>query len=214
VESLLEITRLLVTKMPTSFFYLISLIVLLINCCKITAQISITTPRPQNTLEAQFPRATQSALAARETQSGASGSFILTVQPTGLVTTNSACSLVSYYLSSCNSASPGFSTLDYVYQIPCLCYSSITIWLPGLFDSAVSSCAQYVSTAELSEYTQLTSLVGFCPSSQPSTTSIKTTSFSTSTIATSSETFQNTVILVPTPSSPGLPGIQSMRSLN
>ena len=73
-----------------------------------------------------------------------------------------ACATVDYALSFCDSAIPGFSTLDPTDQASCFCYSS-TAWVPDAFDGAVFSCAQYAATAlPESAYSNLVNLEGFC----------------------------------------------------
>lgn len=79
------------------------------------------------------------------------------------VFTNPACSFVSYALSFCNSATPGFSTLGVTSQAPCLCYSS-TSWAPNSFDGAVQTCADFVKTAEPTAYSDIAGIEGYCSS--------------------------------------------------
>jgi hypothetical protein len=81
----------------------------------------------------------------------------------GNLDSNPGCSLVSFALSYCISASPGFTTLVPSLQAPCLCYSS-TSWDPSVFDNAVATCAEYVSTAIPSDYSVFSALEGFCTS--------------------------------------------------
>jgi hypothetical protein len=64
-------------------------------------------------------------------------------------------------ISFCNSISPGFTTLSFADQTPCLCYPNTTAWMPEIFDQAVTSCAHEVSAIP-SEYSQFASLEGFC----------------------------------------------------
>ena len=75
--------------------------------------------------------------------------------------TNTACSYVGFALSYCNSVSPGFTTMDPTSQAPCLCYSS-TAWAPNMFDGAVLTCAEYVSSVAPSSLSDITALEGFC----------------------------------------------------
>jgi hypothetical protein len=77
--------------------------------------------------------------------------------------TNPGCSFVSFALSFCNSATPGFSTLDVTSQAPCLCYSS-TSWSPDGFDGPVQTCANFVSTAVPSAYSDIAAIEGYCNS--------------------------------------------------
>lgn len=76
---------------------------------------------------------------------------------------NSACLVVGEALAICGSLSPGFTTLQPTAQAHCLCYSS-TAWMPGIFDNAVKTCADYASTAVPSAYQPLSSLEAFCQS--------------------------------------------------
>jgi len=97
----------------------------------------------------------------------------------GDLDSNPGCSLVSFALSYCISASPGFTTLAPSLQAPCLCYSS-TSWDPSLFDNAVATCAEYASTAVPSDYSAFSALEGFCSSvgnvlSQPVSVPAQTT---------------------------------------
>jgi len=75
--------------------------------------------------------------------------------------TNSACSYVSFALSFCNSATPGFSTMSLSAQAPCLCYSS-TSWSPDGFDGPVKTCADFVSTADPPSFTDIAGIEDFC----------------------------------------------------
>lgn len=77
--------------------------------------------------------------------------------------TNSACSYLSFAFSFCDSASPGFSTMDASSRAPCLCYSS-TKWSPDGFDGPVETCADYLSTAAPSLYPTFSAIEGFCSS--------------------------------------------------
>ena len=80
---------------------------------------------------------------------------------TANIFTNPGCSIVGFALDSCNSVSPGFTTMDVTSQARCLCYSS-TVWIPNDFDEAVSTCAEYVSSAAPSSLSAITGLEGFC----------------------------------------------------
>ena len=77
--------------------------------------------------------------------------------------TNPGCSWISFALSYCNSATPGFTNIAVASQAPCLCYSS-TAWSPNTFDGAAKTCADYVKTAEPSFYTDIVEIQGFCTS--------------------------------------------------
>lgn len=74
---------------------------------------------------------------------------------------NSACMVVGEALAICISLSPGFIKLQPTAQAHCLCYSS-TSWMPGIFDNAVKTCADYASTAVAGSYQPLANLEGFC----------------------------------------------------
>lgn len=80
--------------------------------------------------------------------------------------TNSACSFVGFALSYCNSVSPGFTTMDPTSQAPCLCYSranpTSTAWLPEVFDGAVLTCAEFVSSVASESLSIITGLESFC----------------------------------------------------
>lgn len=53
--------------------------------------------------------------------------------------------------------------MDVSSQAPCLCYSS-TKWSPDGFDGPVKTCAEYVSTAAPSDYSDIAAVEGFCTS--------------------------------------------------
>jgi len=113
--------------------------------------VGVTTspePTPIATTPVILPAASSSAAAA-------SGSVDIFSNP--------ACSFLSYAFSFCNSATPGFSTMDASLQAPCLCYSS-TKWSPNGFDGPVQTCADFVSTAEPSAYPTFAAVEGFCSS--------------------------------------------------
>lgn len=75
--------------------------------------------------------------------------------------TNTACAIVDYALSNCESATPGFATLSASQMAPCLCYSG-TKWNPTGFDSPASTCAEYIKTADPSDYSLISPLASFC----------------------------------------------------
>jgi hypothetical protein len=198
--------------MHSPFFY--SSFLLLLFCRvhgEVTAESHMTAPSPPARYQVQYPRATTAA-----SQTTASASLTLTVHPIGFVTSNTYCSLVSYFLRFCNSATPGFSTLNYTSQTPCLCYSG-TSWAPQFFDNYVTSCAQYVSSVEPLEYPKLTSLEGFCSASGGPSSSSSRTLLASTTATTASEQTTVSTGSGSTPSSnppsPGLPGIQSISSI-
>lgn len=112
-------------------------------------------PTPGGTLSPS-PTPAATTPTAKPSASGSVGSSVD-------ILTNSACSYVDFALSFCNSATPGFSTMDVSKQAPCLCYSS-TKWSPNGFDGPVKTCADYVLTADPSIYSDFTSVEGFCSS--------------------------------------------------
>lgn len=160
-------------------------------------------PTPRGGPKVQIPRQTQSqgALSTSQTTSsvfegqGAApnqtsiGNATLTIPP--------ACEVVIAMISFCNSISPGFTTFNYGYQPPCLCYLNTMVWMPEIFDGAVATCAQLVS-ATPSEYPQVASLEGFCTRSGSSCNA------STTGLCTSSTSQPNLSIGLPTPSSTGI----------
>jgi len=48
-------------------------------------------------------------------------------------------------------------------QAPCLCYSS-TAWSPNGFDGPVKTCANFVSTADPSAFSDIAGIEGYCSS--------------------------------------------------
>jgi len=72
-----------------------------------------------------------------------------------------ACMTIGSMIASCESAIPTFSALDNAQQASCLCYSGNT-WNPDGFDSPILSCANYLQTADPSDYPDASVLVGFC----------------------------------------------------
>ncbi|TVY54608.1 hypothetical protein LCER1_G004332 [Lachnellula cervina] len=76
---------------------------------------------------------------------------------------NPGCSTLSFALSYCSSASPGFLSMSSSAQAPCLCYSTSS-FNPGFFDNAVHTCADYAQTADPADYTDIAALEGFCSS--------------------------------------------------
>ena len=85
-----------------------------------------------------------------------------TTTPGTLTAVPTACSLVVDAISSCESVSPGFSTLDPTNKAACLCYSS-TSWDPQYFDGAAATCASGLSAqGDLADYSTVELLAGFC----------------------------------------------------
>lgn len=129
--------------------------------------IGTSRPTPGGNLKFQVPRETQPqrALSTFQSTSSISGSpgENPSVTSIGSATTaaHPACGIVIAMISFCNSISPGFTTLSFADQTPCLCYPNTTAWMPEIFDQAVTSCAHEVSAIP-SEYSQFASLEGFC----------------------------------------------------
>ncbi|ESZ92747.1 hypothetical protein SBOR_6859 [Sclerotinia borealis F-4128] len=124
--------------------------------------------------------------------------------PAAVLQQNPGCALVSSSLFSCESISPGFTSLLPSAQAPCLCYSSST-WIPTLFDKAVQTCAIFASTAVPGAYPAFVNLEGFCGNignirtSGPATISASTTPVSTTSASTTSGSF---IPAIPTTASP------------
>lgn len=72
-----------------------------------------------------------------------------------------ACFSALEFIDFCSSVSPGFVSMDSSSQAPCLCYSS-TVWMPGVFDGYVSTCASYAKTSSPEDYSAISALQGFC----------------------------------------------------
>ena len=79
---------------------------------------------------------------------------------------NAGCSFALSAVEFCSSVGSTLSA-DEVY---CLCYSS-TAWDPDPFDNAIATCANFVKTADPTDYSVWTSLEGFCANAGPLTTS-------------------------------------------
>ena len=86
--------------------------------------------------------------------------------PAQLLDQDPACCLLSSAIELCTSLTPYFMALPQMSQAECLCFSSAQ-YNPGLFDSAVSSCAQYASTAVPTAWNALNDLGGFCTRASP-----------------------------------------------
>jgi hypothetical protein len=107
--------------------------------------------------------------------------------PAQLLDQDPACCLLSSAIELCTSLTPYFMALPQMSQAECLCFSSAQ-YNPGLFDSAVSSCAQYASTAVPTAWNALTDLEGFCNRASPylfptSTSTLSAYGSSTSTLS-------------------------------
>lgn len=180
--------------------------------------VPTTNPKPRDGPRVRFPQETQPQIAISASQSTSLVSPTATAIISIPITTLPGCSLAAAMLSFCDDISPGFSTFSYTDQTSCLCYPNTTTWRPEIFDDAVLTCAELVSTVTF-VYSQVASLVGFCTrpasgggnstifsSSTESGTSPVTRSIA-STFATPSATPTETVGALPTP----LPGpLQSM----
>jgi hypothetical protein len=81
------------------------------------------------------------------------------VIPTSVATLPAACNTVSEYLSICESYTPGFSTLAFSEQAPCLCYSS-TVWSPQLYDGYWDTCWTSFSAIDYPGYASVTAMDG------------------------------------------------------
>lgn len=74
----------------------------------------------------------------------------------------SGCSFAIDIIAYCSAASSTALT-DLV---ECLCYSSTT-WLPNKFDSAMSTCASFIKTANPADYVTFSELENFCSDAGP-----------------------------------------------
>lgn len=72
-----------------------------------------------------------------------------------------SCSYVAFAIDFCEGVSPGFDNLATSLQAPCLCYSSSS-WAPSIFDDAIKTCADFASTADPENYSDLAHFEGFC----------------------------------------------------
>jgi ribosomal protein S18 len=107
-----------------------------------------TTPKPVSTA-APVTTHTVVATTATATSAGAAGI--------------TACSSVDAAISSCEAATAGFISLDGSVQASCICYNGNS-WDPSQFDGQVLSCANYLSTANPTDYSDIVSLESFCTS--------------------------------------------------
>jgi hypothetical protein len=168
-----------------------------------------TRPTPRGGPRVQIPRQTQSQGILSTLQSTFSlvESQPAATSPTSIgnatVTIPPACEVFIALLSSCNSISPGFTTFRYEDQTPCLCYPNTTKWQPEVFDGAIATCAQDLSTT-LSEYSQIASLEGFCTRSIAGCNASSTGQCTTSPPPTT--TTPRTVTATPEPSQSSRPG--------
>lgn len=72
-----------------------------------------------------------------------------------------ACETFVAMILSCKSKSPGFNYLPLTNQARCLSYPNTTVWMPEIFDDAVTSCEQAVS-ATPSDYSVVLGWDGLC----------------------------------------------------
>lgn len=175
-------------------------------------------PTPRGGPKVQMPRQTQpqGTLSTSKSTFSLVESQPVATSPTSIgnaiVTLPPACEVVKSLLSVCNSISPGFTTFSYENQTRCLCYPNTTSWQPEIFDGAVATCAQDVSTIP-SEYSQVASLEGFCLRSMAGC-NVSTTG----SCATPTPSGIGTISVIPFPSptqtqlSSSSPGIQSKSS--
>jgi hypothetical protein len=117
-------------------------------------------PSRRNAPQLHFPRATQ-ASEFSNTQTTFESNVALTVQPIVVPSVYVECLLVSSALNFCDSASPGFNTMDPSKQVSCLCYNS-NFWTPASFGDLASDCGLYFSTQGSSINSQELSLNELC----------------------------------------------------
>ncbi|EPE30722.1 hypothetical protein GLAREA_03689 [Glarea lozoyensis ATCC 20868] len=125
-----------------------------------TASLSASTIRLTGT-----PTASSTTISSATSASASSTSPTITSRPktTSSLDSNPGCSTVSRLIDSCSSATRGFTDARVASQAACLCYSSST-WSPDNFDDGVRTCAEYVRTADPTDYSIFTALSGFCTS--------------------------------------------------
>jgi hypothetical protein len=117
-------------------------------------------PNQRDVPQLHFPRATQ-APEFSNTQTTLESDLALTVQPVVAPTVYVECLQVSSALSFCDSASPGFNTMNPSKQVSCLCYNS-NFWTPASFGDVASDCDLYFSTQGSSINSQELSLNELC----------------------------------------------------
>ena len=116
-----------------------------------TTQSPISTPPPKADGTTKAPTTTTPPLTT------------LTPSLTGYITFP-ACAIAGSAIASCELASPGFTSAPVATQAACICYTRTTSWVPEKFDSPISSCGDFVQTAEPDAYSIYTGLAGFCSS--------------------------------------------------
>jgi hypothetical protein len=193
------------------------LFMLLARALALPPIISTLPPTPGNNARVQIPPKTQPRRAVSTFQSTTSISENQGTTPSALstaiatVVVYSECDVVYAMISSCNSVSPGFTTFSYIYQTPCPCYPNMTVWMPEIFDDAVTSRIQEVSAIP-PLYSRVASLERFC--TRPNISCITDLCTTATLSASSTETLQTTLIILissilsPTPS-PAPIGTQS-----
>jgi hypothetical protein len=119
-----------------------------------------------------------------------------------------ACTFIDEALSFCSSVSPGFLDFPPNSQAPCLCYSisgTTTSWEPNVFDGAVVTCANYIKTAEPTDYATFEALEDFCTSVGDVLQA--TPGHQTTPVQTSPPTTSQTLSKVPTTTTPTATGL-------
>ncbi|MCJ1414673.1 Mucin-5B [Xylographa parallela] len=121
---------------------------------------------------ASAPAMTTTAYAAATTTPASPLTTPSAAQPTTITTPPSAattgdgaaaCNSAEYVTSYCESATDGFDNMPQSQQASCLCYTadSSAGWVPDLFDSYVSDCAQYLPSTDPNQAV-FQGLEGFC----------------------------------------------------
>lgn len=71
--------------------------------------------------------------------------------PNASTSADPACYTALSLIQLCVGLVPGFMALDPTKQASCLCYTSITSWVPKSFDGAVENCSLYAHSGSQSE---------------------------------------------------------------
>jgi hypothetical protein len=74
-----------------------------------------------------------------------------------------ACLAEADIITSCESATPGFSNLVPSQQASCMCYTG-AVWNPNGFDGLVQTCGDFARTADTSDYKNMAPFEDFCTS--------------------------------------------------
>ncbi len=121
-------------------------------------------------------------------------------------TTISSCSEWNAIITSCEAATPGFSTLSYAQKFSCLCFNG-TSFDAQYFDGAANSCANYLSTGIPSLYASISAYESLCLENVivivSTTQQSGNTSTALSTVLTTSQTASSA-----STASAGLPGLR------